>query len=127
MLRLIGFIIAFAVFLVFIILNLGNTCNISFGFYVLQNAPVSLTALVSFFLGMICTIPVLITLRNRKKLKEPGFKELSPKEIEPKETSSKRFWGKKEKKQKKKESSEGQSSEVQKEEIPKENGPYGID
>ena len=108
MLRLIGFILAFAVFLVFIILNLGNISNVNFGFHIFPNVPVFITALVSFFLGMLCTIPVLITLRERKNSKE--IKEIKEKKV-------------KEPKIKKKK----QSPDSQQEEAPKENGPYGID
>jgi uncharacterized integral membrane protein len=61
--RLIGFILLLAVFLVFIIFNLDNTCDISFGFRVIPQVPVYLTALFSFVLGLLWAIPSLVSLR----------------------------------------------------------------
>jgi uncharacterized integral membrane protein len=68
--RLIGFIILFGILLIFITLNLGNTCNISFGFKTFDDVPVFLTAFCSFALGLLCTIPLSISLRLRKKAKQ---------------------------------------------------------
>ena len=112
MLRLIGFITFFAIFLVFIILNLGNTGNINFGFVTLDDFPVSITALASFFLGMVFTIPLIITLKRRKAANE--IKE--PKEIKEKIEKPKKEKKKKDKK----------SKDAQEDELPKENEPYGI-
>ena len=99
MARLICFIFIFALFLVFIGLNLNNHCDVNLGFNIYENIPVYITGMVSFFLGMLCTIPILITLKKRK----PPIPE-------------------KEKPGKKK-----KSHDTQPEEIHKENGPYGID
>jgi uncharacterized integral membrane protein len=65
--RLIEFIIIFAVFLVFIAFNLGNKCDISFGFKTFSDVPVFLTAFASFFLGMICAMPFVISARAKRK------------------------------------------------------------
>jgi uncharacterized integral membrane protein len=67
--RLIGFILVFAVLLVFITLNLGNTCDISFGFKTITDAPVFLTIFCAFALGLLCAIPLSISLGLRKKAK----------------------------------------------------------
>ena len=99
MARLVCFILIFALFLIFIGLNLGNGCDVNFGFYVFTDAPVYITALVSFCLGMLCTIPIL------------AFKGKKP----PKEKRAKP-----EKKKKK-------TSEAPKDTISGTNGTYGID
>jgi hypothetical protein len=64
--RLLGFILIFAVFLGFIVFNLDNRCNISFGFTVVEDTPVFITAFVSFFAGMLCAVPFFASLRRRK-------------------------------------------------------------
>jgi uncharacterized integral membrane protein len=67
--RLIGFIILFGILLVFISLNLQNSCNISFGFKTIENVPVYLTAFCAFALGLLCAIPLSISFRRKKKTK----------------------------------------------------------
>jgi uncharacterized integral membrane protein len=69
--RLIGFIIIFGIFLVFIAFNLGNKCDISFGSPALtfKEVPVFLTAFSSFVLGMLCTLPFIVGLRLKRKAK----------------------------------------------------------
>jgi uncharacterized integral membrane protein len=76
--RLIGFIILFGILLAFITLNLGNTCNISFGFKTFSEVPVFLTVFSAFALGLLCAIPLSISCRLKKKAKEK--KRLSPPE-----------------------------------------------
>jgi uncharacterized integral membrane protein len=65
--RLIGFIVLFAVFLVFIGFNLENRCDISFGFFKLSQVPVYLTAFSSFVLGMLWAVPYIVSLRFKRK------------------------------------------------------------
>ena len=65
--RLIQFIVLFAIFLLFIIFNLGNKCDISFGFAVIKEVPVFLTIFSSFMLGILCTFPIIFGLKSRKK------------------------------------------------------------
>jgi uncharacterized integral membrane protein len=76
--RLIGFIIIFGVFLGFIAFNLGNTCDISFGFHTFRAVPVFLTAFTSFIVGMFCTVPFMVggVKKKRKTEKETA---VSPK------------------------------------------------
>ena len=95
MARLICFILIFAIFLAFMSLNLKNHCNVSLGFYDFEEIPVYVSAMVSFFLGMLCTIPILLSFKGRKHEKQgkekPGKKNKSsdtvqdeaPREIEP--------------------------------------------
>ena len=67
--RLIQFIVLFAVFLVFIMCNLGNKCNISFGFAAIKDVPVFLTVFLSFMTGILCTLPFVFGFKSRKKEK----------------------------------------------------------
>jgi uncharacterized integral membrane protein len=69
--RLIGFIILFGIFLVFIGLNLENRCDISFGLGTIEGVPIYLTVFSAFVLGLLCTIPLMVSLRFRKA-KSPG-------------------------------------------------------
>ena len=65
--RLIVFVIIFAIFLTFIVLNLDNKCDISFGFTTLSGIPIFLSILCSFVLGMLTTIPFIFGPRKEKK------------------------------------------------------------
>ncbi|MCL2066382.1 MAG: hypothetical protein FWG99_02820 [Treponema sp.] len=67
--RLIGLVIVFAIFLAFITFNLGNKCDISFGFITFNEVPVFLTAFASFFFGMFCAIPVVISAERKRREK----------------------------------------------------------
>jgi uncharacterized integral membrane protein len=69
--RFIGLIIVLAVFLAFIGFNLDNSCDISFGFAKIEQAPVYLTVLVSLVLGLVCALPLALVRRIKKK-KEPA-------------------------------------------------------
>ncbi|MDR1566764.1 MAG: hypothetical protein LBS48_05720 [Treponema sp.] len=64
--RLIGFILIFAVFLTFIVLNLDNKCDVSLGFRTIREIPVFITVFVSFFLGMFCAVPFVISFGRKK-------------------------------------------------------------
>ena len=95
--RLIVFVVIFAIFLAFIVLNLDNRCDISFGFITLSDIPIFLSILCSFVFGMLITIPLLFSPRkNKKKLVLPK----PSKKVEVKGTDD---------------------------EITKESSPYGID
>ena len=102
MIRLISFIVIFAIFLGFIVLNLDNKCDISLGFTAFTEVPVFLSVLVSFVLGMFVTVPLFLT---RKKA--------PPKPVTEKPARSLPF-----KKAK---------VNVSPDEIKKEDSPYGID
>ncbi len=94
--RLIGFILLFAVFLIFIGFNLENSCNISFGFVHFDNVPVYLTAFSSFIFGMLCALPLAISFRLKKKSKGPDGKDSGNGSIEGPKPEQKK-WGKKDK------------------------------
>ena len=115
MIRLIAFIVIFAFFLAFIVLNLDNRCDISVGFRIFKDIPVFLTALFSFVLGMLFTVPLVFSLRMLRK--KPSGSESS-------NTLSsggihKRF-GKKDKKG-------GDNESSGSDDYNKEKSPYGID
>jgi uncharacterized integral membrane protein len=80
--RLLITIVIFAVFLTFITFNLNNSCDINFGFAVLQDIPVFLTIFLSFALGLFCAFPLLLTLKRPKK--EKPVSESKPLEIKSK-------------------------------------------
>jgi uncharacterized integral membrane protein len=101
--RLIGFILIFALFLTFIVLNLDNKCDVSFGFKIAKDIPVFITAFVAFFFGMLCAVPFVMSFKRKKT---PRVEE----SIKP--NKKPRFFGKKGNSQ---DSGEG------------DNGPYGID
>ena len=67
--RLIQLIIIFAVFLLFIVFNLGDDyrCNINIIFKTIPKVPVFLIVFCSFFLGMLSTLPFIISHQLRKK------------------------------------------------------------
>lgn len=69
--RLVVSIILLGVFLVFMASNANNKCDIRFLFdtWTISNVPVYLTVLGSFLLGMLCTIPIIISV-NLKRRKE---------------------------------------------------------
>ena len=67
----------FILFILFLILgavftglNLGNSCNINFGFKTFEQIPVFLTILFAFLAGIVVTLP--FTLSRGKK--EPAIK-----------------------------------------------------
>ena len=66
--RLIIFILIFGVLLTFIMLNLGNDnrCDISFGFVKAERVPVFLTIFISFFLGLLCALPLSLMRKKHK-------------------------------------------------------------
>jgi uncharacterized integral membrane protein len=66
MVRLIGFILVFVLFLTFIVLNLDNKCDISFGFKTVLQVPVFITAFSSFVLGMLFCAPFVLFLRRKR-------------------------------------------------------------
>jgi hypothetical protein len=104
MMRLFLFILIFAIFLAFIALNLGDdhACSVSLGFRTFENVPVFFSSLLSFALGMMFTLPLVLSFgRKRKKAESSRGKKKQP-SLEP-----------------------AQSPEI--DEIKKESSPYGID
>ena len=75
MIRLIIFIFIFVIFLGFIVLNLQNTSDLSFGFIILENIPVFLSVLCSFMLGMLFSIPLAFSLSWKRRAAEKKLKK----------------------------------------------------
>ncbi|MDR1375098.1 MAG: hypothetical protein LBJ24_09025 [Treponema sp.] len=71
--RLIGCVVVLIILLGFIGFNLENRCDISFGprgLLTISQAPVYFTAFAAFALGMLCSIPLAVSL-GKKKPKGP--------------------------------------------------------
>ena len=64
--KLIFYLILVGLILVFVGLNLGNTADISLGFYEFNEVPVFMGLFVAFFLGVAVTIPVAVQSSSRK-------------------------------------------------------------
>jgi hypothetical protein len=67
--RLIGCVVVLIILLGFIGFNLENRCDISFGprgLLTLSQVPVYFTAFAAFILGMLCSIPLVVSLRVKK-------------------------------------------------------------
>jgi len=72
MLRIISFFIIFALFLIFMILNLGNKSSINFGFVPpINDVPIYITVFISIFAGMLFSLPLFHSMR--KKNGRPDF------------------------------------------------------
>ena len=136
MVSLIIFILVFALFLCFIIFNLGNASDVSFGFRTFSDIPVFVTALFSFALGMLFVLPVIFTVGRKRKLKAiakaqaespqtEGAQTENPRLSEPRTEDSKvpppkrTLFGRKPAKK--------PDSTSEEEKLRKENSPYGID
>ena len=124
MVRLISFIIIFAVFLVFIILNMGNKCDISFGFRTFHDVPIFLSIFISFVMGMLVSIPMIFTLRRRRKKPAEADSSDSP---HPKEKKKRGFTKKNKIPQDEQNSPRWRGSDATLEEIKKDESSYGID
>ena len=109
--RLISIIVILALFLAFIVLNIDNKCDISFGFKTFREIPVFVSVLFSFVLGIVFSLPFGIALS--RKLKKNT-------KTEPPVAKKKR-WGK----DKSKDTAESAPAPL--EEVHKDNSPYGID
>ena len=64
--KLVQFIVLFAIFLVFIVFNLENKCDINFIFIKISEVPVFLTVFFSFMIGMLCILP-FVFFKSKKK------------------------------------------------------------
>ena len=79
--NLISIIIGIVFIAFFAGFNLDNKCDVSLVFYTLKNIPIFFTILVSFAIGMLCSLPFALIHRNKKakKIKEPKEKKVSAK------------------------------------------------
>ena len=84
MVRLVVFIVVFVIFLGFIVLNLPNKCDVSLGFAAFKDVPIFISCLVSFVLGMLVTIPLILARgkgRKKPEKEKPIKKSKSPVEV----------------------------------------------
>jgi uncharacterized integral membrane protein len=79
--KFIGIIVVLVLILVFSGFNLNNRTDISFGFAKIEQVPVYITALSFFVLGLVCSVPVIVTRRFKKShaQEEKPQKDLKPK------------------------------------------------
>ena len=85
--RLILFILIFGILLTFIMFNLGSDykCYINFGFAKTKEpVPVFLTIFISFFLGLLCALP--LSLAKKKQKEKPHTADKNKNEKLEKET-----------------------------------------
>ena len=64
--KLLAFILAMTLVLVFIGFNLENRCDVSLAFYTFTNVPVVITILASFLLGLLMAFPLSFVRRSGK-------------------------------------------------------------
>jgi hypothetical protein len=79
MIRVIVFILVFVFFLAFIILNLENKCDVSFGFTTIKDFPIFISVLSSFVLGMLVTVPMMLFRKKKPTSLEPETPKLPKK------------------------------------------------
>jgi uncharacterized integral membrane protein len=130
MISLIIFILVFALFLCFIIFNLGNASDVSLGFRNFHDIPVFVTALFSFALGMLFVLPVIFTVGRKRKLKAARA-QAENSQIEDAQGENPRIADSKDQSPKKKlfgrKPSKKSDPASDEDKIKKENSPYGID
>jgi len=112
--RLISIILVLAIFLAFIVLNIDNKSDISFGFKKATDIPVYISVLFAFLLGMVFALPFSFSLFMRlKKSSKAEHHDAEP------AAGRKKFWGRNKNK-------DADGSAVA-EDAKKDSGPYGID
>ncbi|MDR3123076.1 MAG: hypothetical protein LBU16_04775 [Treponema sp.] len=100
--RLIGLALILVVLLGFVGLNLNNRCDISFGFWKTpEPVPVFLPVFAAFVLGILCSIPFVISIGLKRSRKNKSREDPTPKK------------------------KRGRDDEIP--EAPVAGGPYGID
>ena len=131
MISFIFFILVFAVFLCFIIFNLGNTCDVSLGFRTFNDIPVFVTALFSYALGMLFVLPMIFTVGRKRKVKAAKVAQVESPQIEGAQAENSRISDSKLPPPKKtlfgRKASKKPDPASEEDKIKKENSPYGID
>ena len=111
MARLVSIIVILVLFLTFIVLNMDNKCDISFGIKTFKEIPVFISVLFAFVLGMVFALPFGFSLsrklKNNSKTEAPAAEK-------------KKRWGKNKNK-------DDSTMAPVVEEINKDSSPYGID
>jgi len=93
---LVYFLFVVLLFAIFSMVNLKNTCNISFLFYEFKDIPVYTAAMFSFITGTFLSLPFFIHRRRRKnKEKNPIVGNIDTVELKSDKGSSFFSWFKK--------------------------------
>lgn len=79
--KLVGFIICLVLGTCFAGYNLGNNCNISFGFHTFENVPIFFSLIVAFSCGVVVTLPFTIIRKKSAKEKKALAEERAMKKI----------------------------------------------
>lgn len=79
--KLVGFIVCLILGTCFAGFNLGNSCNISFGFTSFQNVPIFFSLIVAFSCGVIVTLPFTVIKKKSAKEKKALAEEKAMKKI----------------------------------------------
>ena len=87
--KLVFFVLSLVILLLFAGFNIKNVSDISFGFYELKDVPIFISLLFSFILGIVFSIPLMISSRLKKKNPE-NQKEAKPVKL-PKPEKAKPF------------------------------------
>ena len=112
--RLISIIIVLALFLTFIVLNIDNKSNISFGVKTFEEIPVYISVLFAFVMGMVFALPFTLSLimRRRKSSQEEHHDSDHT-------ADRKKLWGK--------DNNKDAGAPADSAEVNKDSGAYGID
>ena len=124
--RLIAFILICAMFLVFVVVNLEHTSDVSIGFRTFTEIPVFLTAFSAFVFGMIFATPFAFSFGRKRKKSHPS-PDILHNEGEKEAAGRKRFFGSKKKKASFDTAGADKDPALLMDEVKKENTPYGID
>lgn len=79
--KLVGFIVCLVLGTCFAGFNLGNSCNISFGFHTFENIPIFLSLIIAFACGVVVTLPFTIIKKKTAKEKQALAEEKAMKKI----------------------------------------------
>lgn len=126
--RLLAFIVVCVLSLVFMVFNLENKSDISFGFLKLNDIPVFLTAFSAFVLGMLFAAPFALFFHTKRK--KPSHGQLDDSFPQPEEKQLAAPKKQRRTKNRKKQSSAGSIERDRTsppDEVKKEHSPYGID
>lgn len=80
--KLVGFIVCLVLGTCFAGFNLGNSCNISFGFRTFENVPIFFSLIVAFALGVVVTLPFTVIRRKSAKEKKELAEQKAMKKIQ---------------------------------------------
>jgi len=89
---LVYFLFVVLLFAIFSIVNLKNTCNISFLFYEFKDIPVYTAAMFSFIMGTFLALPFFIRRRRKNKDKNPVVGNINTVELKNNKSSSFFSW-----------------------------------